>query len=59
MNSRKCDVCNIYVQRASYAKHLRNKKHSEKDELNEMILPEWLFHESIEKKLKNYLIIKQ
>ena len=26
MNSRKCDVCNIAVHRASYIKHLRSKK---------------------------------
>ena len=25
MNSCKCDVCNIDVQRASYVKHLRKK----------------------------------
>ena len=29
MNSRKCDVCNIDVHRASYVKHLRSKKHLE------------------------------
>ena len=26
MNGRNCDVCDIDVQRASYAKHLRSKK---------------------------------
>ena len=26
MRSRKCDVCNVDVQRASYMKHLRSKK---------------------------------
>ena len=26
MNSRKCDVCNVEVHRASFAKHLRSKK---------------------------------
>ena len=40
MNSRKCDVCNIDVHRASYIKHLRSKKHSEIIEQNEMIIPE-------------------
>ena len=25
MNSRKCDVCNVDVHRASYIKHLRSK----------------------------------
>ena len=29
MNSRKCDICNIDVHRASYVKHLRSKKHLE------------------------------
>ena len=35
-NSRRCDICNIDVHRASYVKHLRCKKHLE----NEMITPE-------------------
>ena len=26
MNSRKCEVCNIDVHRASYVKHMRSKK---------------------------------
>ena len=26
-NSRKCEVCNLNTHRASYAKHLRSKKH--------------------------------
>ena len=26
MNSRKCEICNIDVYRASYMKHLRSKK---------------------------------
>ena len=26
MNSRKCEVCNVDVHRASYMKHLRSKK---------------------------------
>ena len=25
MNSRKCDICNVDVHRASYVKHLRKK----------------------------------
>ena len=52
MNSRKCDVCNIDVHRASYIKHLRSKKHMENIKQNEMILPEWLFQESVENKTK-------
>ena len=31
-NSRRCDVCKIDVNRASYAKHLRSKKHLENRE---------------------------
>ena len=50
MNSRKCDVCNVDVHRASYAKHLRSKNHLEKIKQNEMIKPDWLFEEPIEKK---------
>ena len=30
MNSPKCDVCNVDVHRASYVKHLGNRKHLEK-----------------------------
>ena len=28
-NSRICDICNVNVHRASFAKHLRSKKHLE------------------------------
>ena len=45
MNSRKCDICNIDVHRASYIEHLRSKKHIENIKQNEMIIPEWLFPE--------------
>ena len=31
MNSRRCDICNIDVQRASCAEHLRSEKHLEKE----------------------------
>ena len=27
MNSRKCEICNIDVHRASYNKHMKSKKH--------------------------------
>ena len=30
MNSRKCEVCNVDVHKASYIKHLRSEKHIEK-----------------------------
>ena len=52
MNSRKCDICHVDVHRASYNKHLRSKKHLENIKLNEMIIPEWLFQEAIENKIK-------
>ena len=29
-NSRTCEICNVDVHRASFAKHLRSKKHLEK-----------------------------
>ena len=44
MNSRKREICNVHVHRASLAKHFRSKKHLE----NEIIIPEWLFQEPIE-----------
>ena len=51
MNSRKCYVCNIDVLRASYPKHVRSKKHLEKEKLIEMIIPEWFFQEPVESKI--------
>ena len=43
MNSRKCEVCNIDLHRASYAKHLRSKYHLENEKQNELNIPDWLF----------------
>ena len=54
-NSRTCDVCNVNVHRASFAKHLRSKKHLENVEQNEMIIPDWFFKEEkspIKKKIQ-------
>ena len=51
MNSRKCDICNIDVHRASYEKHMRSKKHLKNMKQNEMIIPEWLFQEPIQNKI--------
>ena len=56
-NSRRCDICKIDVHRASYAKHLRSKKHLENIRQNEIIIPEWLFKEEqepIKKRIKVY-----
>ena len=52
MNSRKCELCNVDVHRASYVKHLRSKKHLKNMKQNEMIIPEWFFQETIENKIK-------
>ena len=52
MKSRRFEICNVDVHRASYMKHLRSKKHLEKIKQNEMIIPEWLFREPIENKIK-------
>ena len=52
MNSRKCEKCDIDVDRASYVKHLRSKKHLENIKQNEMIIPEWFSQEPIENKIK-------
>ena len=59
MNSRKCDVCNVFVHRASYAKHLRSKNHLENIKRNEMIIPEWLFQEPVENKINKIFIARQ
>ena len=52
MKNRKCEVCNVDVHRASYMKHLRIKKHIENIKQNDMIIPEWLFKEPVENKIK-------
>ena len=44
-NGRRCDICNVDVHRASYAKHMRSKKHLENLRQTEKIIPEWLFKE--------------
>ena len=51
MNSRKCEICNVDVHRASYVKHLRSKKHFENVKQNEMMIPELLFLEPVENKV--------
>ena len=57
MNSRKCEVCNADVHRASYVKHLKSKTQLEIIKQNEMIIPEWLFREPIENKIKKYITL--
>ena len=51
MGSRRCEVCNVDVHRASYAKPLKIKKHIENMKQNEMTIPEWLFQEPVENKI--------
>ena len=52
MNSRNCEICNVYVHRASMQKHLGSKQHIESIKQNEMIKPEGLFQDSVENKVK-------
>ena len=63
-NSRRCDICNVNIHRASYDKHLRSKNHLENMIHDEMIIPEWLFKEKqspikSKKKVFNSKPIKQ
>ena len=51
MKSRKCEICNVYVHRGSYIKHLRSEKHIEYKKQNELITPQWLFIEPVENKI--------
>ena len=44
-NSRTFEICNVYVDRASMQKQLRNKKHLEKEKQKQLIIPKWLFKE--------------
>ena len=57
MNGRKCETGNVVVHKESYAKHMRIKKHIENEKQNEIIIPEWLFQEPIENKIKKTYII--
>ena len=58
MNSRKCEVCNVDVHRASYVKHSRSKKHKENMKRREMIIPEWLFSEPAGNKINKIYNLK-
>ena len=44
-NSRTCEICIVNVQRISFVKHLRSKKHLENEKQNEMIIPQWFLEE--------------
>ena len=52
MNSHKCDFCNVDVQRATYVRELRSKKHLENMIQDEKIIRESLFQGPIENKVK-------
>ena len=52
MNSRNCEISNVDVHRASYVKHLRSKKHLDNEKQNELKIPEWLFQELYENRIK-------
>ena len=59
METQKSIVANVMFVILMFIKHLmqknlRSKKHLENEKLNEMVIPEWLFQEPIEKKLKKY-----
>ena len=57
MNCRKCEICNIDAHGASFAKHLRSKKLLENEKLIELIIPQWLFQEPFENKIKIFLTL--
>ena len=40
--SRRCDICKIDVHLASYAKHLRSKRHSKNIRQDELVMPHGL-----------------
>ena len=58
MNSRKCEICDIDVHRASHVKHLRSKKLLEHEKQKEMIISERLYKEHIENNIKKIFNLK-
>ena len=54
-NSRRCEICNVDVHRASMQKHLRSEKHLKNEKQNERIITDWLHKEEqvpIQKQIK-------
>ena len=47
MNRRKCEICDVETHRASFAKHMKSKKHLENVKQNEMMIPDWFFQEPV------------
>ena len=54
---RRCDSCKYDVHRASFAKHLRSKKHLENEKQEEMIIPEWSFQKPVGNTIKKCIIL--
>ena len=57
-NSRTCEICNVFVHRASMQKHLRSEEHLKIKKQNEMIIRERLFKQeqfSITEKVQKVL----
>ena len=54
-NSRRCEICNVDVHRASMQTHLRKKTYLENEKQNQNVIPEWLFKEE-QAPIKNKLI---
>ena len=57
MNRRNCDICNVVVHRASFAKHLRSKWTLEKEKQIEMFIPERLLQENFAKNQDKCIIL--
>ena len=57
MNSRKCELCNVDVQSASYVQHLECREHLENIKQNEMIIPELSSQNLLKIKLMKYIIL--
>ena len=56
-NSRRCDICNVDVKRASYVKHLTSKTVLEKEEQNELITTGRLYKVLLKLKIKKSIFL--
>ena len=59
MSSRKCEISDVDVHRASYAKPSRSKIRLENEKQKEMIIPEWLIEETVENNTKKFIILSK
>ena len=58
--SRRCEICNVDVHRASDAKYVRGKKHLDTRKQEEVIIPQCFFKEEqapVKKKSKKHTIL--